>query len=184
MSLIVWSLSGLISLFGAFSYVSVPTCRVYWQAELGTLIQESGGEFRYLQQTYGDFVGFLYIWLSSLVLRPASGAILVIVFSEYTSKIFIPEGTNLWIVKTSSVIALLFLATVNIVTVKVGTLIQDTSTVFKLSALVIICVSSIFARTESGKANFSGAWKGTSTVPGRYAYAFYQGAVFTCLFPF
>jgi APA family basic amino acid/polyamine antiporter len=47
--LLVWVIGGVISLFGCVAF-----------AELGSMFPESGGQYVYLREAYGDLVAFLY----------------------------------------------------------------------------------------------------------------------------
>lgn len=49
MSLVIWTICGIISLFGASCY-----------SELGTMIPRSGAEFQYLLKAYGPLPAFLF----------------------------------------------------------------------------------------------------------------------------
>lgn len=53
MSLVVWILCGMLSTFGACCY-----------AELGAAIPKSGGEFAYLNESFGGLLAFLYLWVA------------------------------------------------------------------------------------------------------------------------
>ena len=48
MSLVVWTMCGLFSMFATLSYM-----------ELGLIINESGAEYPYCIRAYGDVVGFV-----------------------------------------------------------------------------------------------------------------------------
>src|ERR1700674_5400897 len=50
--LLVWVIGGVISLFGCAAF-----------AELGSMFPESGGQYVYLREAYGDLVAFLYGWM-------------------------------------------------------------------------------------------------------------------------
>lgn len=72
MSLVVWCLSGLLSLLGALCY-----------AELGTLICKSGAEYSYILEAFGGPLAFLFSWLSVFILKPAMLSIICLTLSEY-----------------------------------------------------------------------------------------------------
>jgi amino acid transporter len=63
--LVVWSVGGVIVLFGSFCY-----------AELGSAIPEAGGDYAYLGRGIGPLWGFLYGWTFSLIMRPAAAAVI------------------------------------------------------------------------------------------------------------
>ncbi|CAH2234897.1 jg23508 [Pararge aegeria aegeria] len=76
--LIVWIVSGIISLLGALSF-----------AELGTVVGKSGAEYAYFQAAFGKmhkFWGplpsFICAWIYVVILRPAEVAIIVLTFAN------------------------------------------------------------------------------------------------------
>ena len=74
MSMIIWSVAGLISLIGALCY-----------AEVGTLIPKSGGEYPILRRAYtkGNTLSFMFAWTCTTILKPSSFAILTLTFAKY-----------------------------------------------------------------------------------------------------
>ena len=77
LSLLIWLGCGLLAMCGCLSYT-----------ELGTMITKSGGEYAYLMEAYGKVPAFLFAWTSMIIIRPASGAIIALIFAEYVSKPF------------------------------------------------------------------------------------------------
>lgn len=77
MALLVWTLSGLISLVGAYCYT-----------ELGTLIQTSGGDYAYINESYGRLIAFLYTYMMVFVTFPCINAIFGITVALYVVKLF------------------------------------------------------------------------------------------------
>ena len=78
MSLVMWTVCGLIALFGALCY-----------CELGTLISKSGGEYAYLMEAYGPLPAFLCSYIYVLFVKP-SGIMVLLVFGAYVSEPFFP----------------------------------------------------------------------------------------------
>src|SRR5215510_11595249 len=70
--IIVWIVAGIISLFGAMAF-----------AELGTMFPETGGQYIYLRNTYGDLVAYLYGWGGLTAINTASIAAIGFVFASY-----------------------------------------------------------------------------------------------------
>jgi APA family basic amino acid/polyamine antiporter len=75
--LIVWVLGGLIALTGALTF-----------AELGARFPEAGGVYVFLKEAYGEWVGFLYGWVTLLVINTGALAALGIALAEYMTYFF------------------------------------------------------------------------------------------------
>jgi L-type amino acid transporter 5 len=77
LALVIWVLSGLISLIGAYCYT-----------ELGTLIKTSGGDYAYINESYGPLMSFLYTYMMVFVTFPCINAIFGITVSVYIVRLF------------------------------------------------------------------------------------------------
>ena len=87
MALVIWILAGLIAMAGGLCY-----------SELGTLIKKSNGEVAYIKQAYsfnskkpnyamlGELLSFLFVWTTSIFVRPAGAAVILLTFGEYVTK--------------------------------------------------------------------------------------------------
>ena len=75
--LLVWVIGGVISLFGCVAF-----------AELGSMFPESGGQYVYLREAYGDLVAFLYGWMLFAVANGGSIAALTVAAAAYTGQVF------------------------------------------------------------------------------------------------
>ena len=82
-ALLVWGLCGVIALFGALSF-----------AELGTCIRKSGGQYAYIQEVYGPFAAFLFLWSFVIVVMPAANAVIGLTFAHYVLQPFFPTCTS------------------------------------------------------------------------------------------
>src|SRR6266700_6935865 len=75
--LMVWVLGGLISLCACFAF-----------AELGSMFPDSGGQYVYLREAYGDLVAFLYGWMIFSVANGGSIAALSVASAAYVGQVF------------------------------------------------------------------------------------------------
>src|ERR1700753_3466094 len=73
-AILVWVVAGLLAWTGAASFI-----------ELGLAIPRNGGIQEYLQYCYGDFVGFLFTWTWTIIVKPAANAVIATVLGDYLS---------------------------------------------------------------------------------------------------
>src|ERR1700722_12640935 len=75
--LLVWVLGAVISLFGCVAF-----------AELGSMFPDSGGQYVYLREAYGDLPAFLYGWMLFSVANGGTIAALAVAAAAYTGQVF------------------------------------------------------------------------------------------------
>ena len=129
--LLVWSLTGVLTFFGALAY-----------GELGAMIPATGGQYVYLREAYGPLVGFLSGWASFLVMQSGGIATLAAGFAIYLSY-FIPLSPVAG--KLASVLLIAVLTAVNYRGVRLGAGVQRVFTFLKLAGLTVIVVSAFLS---------------------------------------
>uniref|UniRef100_A0A915KG42 Uncharacterized protein n=1 Tax=Romanomermis culicivorax TaxID=13658 RepID=A0A915KG42_ROMCU len=80
LSLVIWVVCGLFSAVGAYCY-----------AELGTMIKRSGGDYAYISDAFGPFLGFMRLWVEAIVVRPCTMTIVALTFAVYMLTPFFPD---------------------------------------------------------------------------------------------
>ena len=83
LSLILWIVAGIVGTLGALCF-----------AELGTTYPKSGEKYVYLTEMYGEFAGFLYLWVYLLLFRTGGNTIKALTFARYTIQPFYTDCTG------------------------------------------------------------------------------------------
>ncbi|QQP57388.1 Large neutral amino acids transporter small subunit 2like, partial [Caligus rogercresseyi] len=55
------------------------------------MIPKSGGDYAYINEAFGSYPAFLYLWSSLLVIMPAGNAVTALTFASYILQPFWPE---------------------------------------------------------------------------------------------
>jgi len=137
--LLVWVLGGLISLCACFAF-----------AELGSMFPDSGGQYIYLREAYGDLIAFLYGWMLFAVANGGTIAALSVASAAYAGQVFpvVSQERVVWslagiVVTRAHVVGLLLIAIltyVNVVGLRWGALLQNVSTWTKFTAMAAFVV--------------------------------------------
>jgi APA family basic amino acid/polyamine antiporter len=132
--ILVWVLGALISLCACFAF-----------AELGSMFPDSGGQYIFLREAYGDLPAFLYGWMLFAVANGGSIAALSVAAAAYLGQV-IPSVSQQHVVFTiagmaitrAHLLGLVLIAIVtyvNVVGLRWGTLLQNISTWTKFTAM-------------------------------------------------
>jgi APA family basic amino acid/polyamine antiporter len=137
--LLVWVIGGVISLFGCVAF-----------AELGSMFPESGGQYVYLREAYGDLVAFLYGWMLFAVANGGSIAALSVAAAVYTGQVFpiLSEqhvvisivGIAITRAHLFGLVLIALLTYVNVVGLRWGALLQNLSTWTKFIAMAAFVI--------------------------------------------
>ena len=137
--LLVWVLGGVISLCGCFAF-----------AELGSMFPDSGGQYVYLREAYGDLPAFLYGWMLFSVANGGTIAALSVASAAYLGNIipaisqehvvFAAVGV---VVTRAHLFALASIAVVtwiNVIGLRRGAILQNLATWAKFGAMAAFII--------------------------------------------
>ncbi|XP_050304572.1 large neutral amino acids transporter small subunit 1 [Anthonomus grandis grandis] len=162
-SLLVWTISGVFSMVGAYCY-----------AELGTMIRKSGADYAYIMETFGPFLAFVRLWIECMIVRPCSQAIVALTFSQYVMKpLFVECEPPDNAARMLAVCCIFILTFVNCYDVKWATRVQDIFTYAKLLALFIIIAAGIYQLSQGHHTHFT--FNNTKSEVTSLALSFYSG---------
>ncbi|MCC6725802.1 MAG: amino acid permease [Saprospiraceae bacterium] len=137
--LMVWAVGGLVALSGALTF-----------SELGGLFPKSGGVYVYLKEAYGDLAGFLYGWVTLLVINTGALAGLCAAFADYM-ELFVPGLSGA--AKTGiAALTMVSLTAINMLGVNISQGLSNFFTGLKLLAIVGIIIAG-FAFYDSSQVN-------------------------------
>ena len=162
--LVVWIVTGLLTLTAALSY-----------GELAAMMPKAGGQYVYLREAFSPLWGFLYGWTLFLVIQTGTIAAVAVGFARYTG-VLLP-----WVSESNYIIApirfggyalslstaqLVGLALIGFLTftntrgLEIGKLIQNVFTTAKTGALIAFIVLGIIVGLKSGAGaeNFRDFW--------------------------
>ncbi|WP_142413279.1 APC family permease [Hathewaya massiliensis] len=160
MGLMAWVIGGVISLCSALTI-----------AEVGSAIPKTGGLYVYLEELYDEKLGFLFGWVQTIIVCPASVAALAIAFANFG--VFFLPMTNTQIKIFASIVLLVVLG-FNVMGTKYGGIIQVVSTFGKLLPILAIVTIGFFKGTVGNAISLSdvsiGAGFGTAILGTLWAY--------------
>ncbi|MBZ5655384.1 MAG: amino acid permease [Acidobacteriia bacterium] len=150
---LVWVLGGVISLCACVAF-----------AELGSMFPDSGGQYVYLREAYGDVIAFLYGWMLFAVANGGTIAALSVASAAYMGRIvpaisqerviFSAVGIVFTRAHLVGLALILILTYVNVVGLRWGALLQNVSTWTKFTAMAAFVVLG-FAIGKGHWSNFT-----------------------------
>uniref|UniRef100_A0A1B6CZX9 Amino acid permease/ SLC12A domain-containing protein n=1 Tax=Clastoptera arizonana TaxID=38151 RepID=A0A1B6CZX9_9HEMI len=178
MSLVIWSICGVISVLGALAF-----------AELGIVVPSSGGQYAYFQAAFrdlhpffGPITGFIFVWMNVLIVYPATLAIQVLTFSDYVYEpiraIFdadIKGEQEILAKKLITILAIGMMGYINFVSVKLYVRVQNLFSFIKISICFLVVGGAIYV-TYTGQSNkMDLGFEGTDYSIKAITMAFYSG---------
>ncbi|HJQ67995.1 MAG TPA: amino acid permease [Blastocatellia bacterium] len=162
--LVVWVITGLLTIVGALSY-----------GELAAMMPKAGGVYIYLREAFSPLFGFLYGWTFFLIIQSGGVAAVAVGFAAYTGEIVPQVRSNAWIIppidfsrnyaislswtQLVAILMIIVLTFINTRGLQLAKLVQNTFTSAKTLALVgliVICVIGL--KPDVVSQNFSNLW--------------------------
>ena len=155
--LVVWLLSGFITLAAALSY-----------GELSGMYPKAGGQYVYLREAYGKLFGFLYGWSFFAVIQTGTIAAVGVAFAKFAAYLYPSLGEQhvllsigTFSIKASQLLAIgliLLLTFINTQGVNGSKWIQSIFTFAKIAAIVLLVVCGLWAGHAVWQMNWQHAW--------------------------
>ncbi len=167
--LVVWLITGIITVIGAISY-----------GELASMMPHVGGQYVYLKESYHPLIGFLFGWTTFLVIQCGSIAAVAVAFAKFSGVLFpwISEKNVLLQIGTlkinsTMVIAICmisFLTWLNTRGIVTGKTVQNFFSSTKVIALIgFIAIGFLATRNiHSFEINREVFWKASQIGPGNH----------------
>ena len=125
LGMLTWVLAGIVTIAAGLT-----------AAEVSAAIPKTGGMMVYIEEIYGEKLGFLTGWMQSVLFFPATIAALAVMFGQQSAGLLGNDGLSLPL----ALGVILLIAVLNTLGSKTSGLIQTVSTVGKLLPLALIIV--------------------------------------------
>src|SRR4051794_6603400 len=162
--LVVWLVTGVLTLMAALSY-----------GELAAMMPKAGGQYVYLREAFSPLWGFLYGWTLFLVIQTGTIAAVAVGFGRYTGVLIpwvsesnyliepIRFGSYALSLSTAQFLGLVMIALLTFMNTRglnLGKLIQNIFTTAKTGALIALILLGIIVgiRSGAGAENFKDFW--------------------------
>src|SRR5215813_1797010 len=166
--LVVWIVTGLLTLTAALSY-----------GELAAMMPKAGGQYVYLREAFSPLWGFLYGWTLFLVIQTGTIAAVAVGFARYTgvlipwfsesNYVIAPIRFGGWVtgyaisLSTAQFLGLVMIALLTFMNTRglnLGKLVQNVFTTAKTGALIALILLGIIVgwSTGAGAVNFHDFW--------------------------
>jgi len=172
--LVVWLISGLMTLIGGLSY-----------GELAAAMPRAGGQYVYLRESLGPIWGFLYGWTMLLVIQTATIAAVAIAVAKFTAVMIPWFSASHWIWKLGTmgpwtfwfgtlgpytvglnrqnllaILSIVLITWINTRGLRVGSIVQNIFTVTKIGTLAALALLGFwFSTPAASAANFGDFWR-------------------------
>jgi basic amino acid/polyamine antiporter, APA family len=180
--LMVWIITGIITLIGAVSY-----------GELASMMPHVGGQYVYLKEAYHPLIGFLFGWTTFLVIECGTIAAVAVAFAKFSGVLFpwVSEKNILFQagplkIKSTMIVALVmisFLTWLNTRGIVTGKTVQNFFSSTKVIALLgFIAIGFLTTKNlNSWEINREVFWKASQVGPDNHVIPLFGFSLFTAI---
>ena len=140
--LMVWLVSGLMTIAGALAY-----------GELAAMMPQAGGQYVYLREAYGRLCGFLFGWTLFLVIQTGTIAAVAVAFARFAGVLFPALNSGVatgggWHFgfsreRIGAIAVIVALTAANLRGLDTGRMVQNLFTSIKILSLVLIAALAL-----------------------------------------
>lgn len=173
--LLVWTLTGVITVAGAWSY-----------GRLAVAFPKAGGQYVYLREAWGDLGGFLYGWAILLVIQTGTIAAVAVAFAKYLGVLLPSVTPEPWFrlgflrfspVEAVGLVVIALLTWWNTTSVRNGAVLQNVFTVAKVLSLAGLLGVCLLAGSRLFSGSFRWGFDTGTSLAGPLFLAFAVAAV-------
>ena len=132
---VAWLFGVAMAVAGALSF-----------SELGAMMPRAGGIYKFLTETYGGLIGFLFGWTEFLVTNTGGIAALAIAFASFAGYV-VPLGASGTVI--IAIAGIIVLTAINVIGVRVGGLFSDVFTALKLLGIGALVLTGFIMGSTS-----------------------------------
>ncbi|MCC0660155.1 MULTISPECIES: APC family permease [unclassified Clostridioides] len=129
LGIIAWLLGGFITITAGLT-----------ATEISAAIPKTGGMMIYIEEIYGEKLGFLTGWMQTVLFFPGTSAALGVIFAQQASELLNMSPNNMSVVLPIAIGVILFLSLLNIIGSSLGGKVQTVATIGKMIPLALIII--------------------------------------------
>src|SRR5437016_3653219 len=163
--LVVWIVTGLLTVIGALSY-----------GELAALMPQAGGKYVYLREAFSPLWGFLYGWTLFLVIQTGTVAAVSVGFAKFLGVLWPKISVDNYVIapvrltsgyavslSTAQVVGVIMIALLTFMNtrgLKLGKFVQNVFTITKTGSLIALIVLGVLIgwKADAVHINFGNFW--------------------------
>ena len=129
LGIIAWILGGIVTITAGLT-----------AAEVSAAIPKTGGMMVYIEEIYGERLGFLTGWMQTVLFFPGTSAALAVIFAQQVAELLGLSASNMSVVLPIALGVIILIALLNNIGSSLGGAIQTVATIGKMVPLALIII--------------------------------------------